>query len=127
MSKIFFGIMGLLLISLLSTINNPLRERNIVQLAIETVNIQASLPKGVEIKFVEKRESPIPNFYMVKLLALSEDREVPIVVYVDKDGEKVILGALFIKGENVTLKEAGETQPRNIDMEHKSELQNPCL
>lgn len=68
MSKVFIGIMGLLFISLLSTINNPLKESNIAQFAIEAVKIQAALPQEAEIKFVERRESPIPDFYMVKLL-----------------------------------------------------------
>ena len=108
MLKIFFGLMALLIISLLSTINNPLKENNIVQLAIQTVKIQADLPEEVEVKLVEKRESPIPDFYMVKLLVVRKDREVPIVVYVDRSAEKVILGTLFIKGENATVRAAGE-------------------
>ncbi len=108
MLKIFFGLMALLIISLLSTINNPLKENNIVQLAIQTVKIQADLPEEVEVKLVEKRDSPIPDFYMVKLLVVGKDREAPIVVYVDRSAEKVILGTLFIKGENATLREAGE-------------------
>ena len=107
MSKIFFGVTALLIISFLSTINNPLRERNIAQLAIQTVKIQAGLPEEVEVKFVERRESPIPDFDMVKLLVIRKDREIPIVVYVDRSAEKVILGDIFIRGENVTLKEAG--------------------
>lgn len=66
MSKTFFGLMALLFISLLSTINNPLRENHIVQLAIQTVKIQADLPEEVEVRLVEKRESPLPDFYLVK-------------------------------------------------------------
>jgi hypothetical protein len=116
MLKIFFGIMGLLLISLLSTINNPSKETNIVQLAIETVKIQAALPGGVEIKFIEKRESSIPDFYMVKLLVIDMDKEIPIVAYVDKTCEKVILGTLFVKGKNLTLREAGEPRIPKIDL-----------
>jgi hypothetical protein len=108
MLKIFFGLMTLLILSLLSTINNPLKENNIVQLAIQTVRIQADLSEEVEVKLVEKRESAIPDFYMVKLLVVRKDREVPIVVYVDRSAEKVILGTLFIKGENATRSEAGE-------------------
>ena len=38
------------------------------------------------------------------------------MVYVDKTGEKVFLGNLFIKGENVTMKEAGPPRSRKIDM-----------
>lgn len=107
MSKIFLGIMALLFISLLSAINNPLRENNIVQLAIQTVRIHADLPTDAEVKLVEKRESPLPDFYMVKLLIVREDKEVPMVVYVDRSAQKVILGNLFIRGENITLKETG--------------------
>lgn len=114
MSKIFLGIVGLLCISLLSTVNNPLKENNIVQLAIQTVRIQADLPEGAEIKLVEKRESPLPDFYMVKLLVMRKDKEVPIVVFVDRSAEKVLLGNLFIKGENITLKETGDTRLSKI-------------
>jgi hypothetical protein len=106
-SKIFLGILALLFISLLSAINNPLRDNNIVQLAIQTVRIQAGLPRDAEIRLVEKRESPLPDFYMVKLHVVNGDKEIPIVAYVDRSAEKVILGNLFIRGENITLKETG--------------------
>jgi len=105
MSKVFIGIMGLLFISLLLRINHPPRENHIVQLAIQTVRIQASLPENVTVKFVEKRESLIPGFYMIKLAVVEKDNELPIVVYVDRAAEKVILGTLFIRGENMTKKE----------------------
>ena len=105
MSKVFIGIMGLLFMSLLLRINHLPRENNIVQLAIETVRIQASLPEDVAVKFVEKRESLIPDFYMVKLVVVQKDDEFPVVVYVDRSAEKVILGTLFIKGENMTKRE----------------------
>ena len=114
MSKIFLGIVVLLCISLLSTINNPLKENNIVQLAIQTVRIQADLPEEAEIKLVEKRESPLPDFYMVKLLVLGKEKEIPIVVYVDRSAEKVFLGSLIIGGENVTLKETGDSRLSKI-------------
>ena len=117
MSKVFFGLMGLLILSLLSTINNPLKENNIVQLAIQTVRIQGDLSKEAEVKFVERRESPIPDFYMVKLLVVKEDKEAPIVVYVDRSAEKVIVGTLFIKGENETMREAGGLKISRIDSE----------
>jgi protein-disulfide isomerase len=65
---------------------------------------------------LEKKESPIPDFYSVKLLVILPDKEMPAIVYVDKTGEKVFLGNLFIKGENVTMKEAGSPKPRKIDM-----------
>ena len=105
MSKVFIGIMGLLVISLLLRINHPPRENHIVQLAIQTVRIQASLPENVTVKFVEKRESLIPGFYMIKLAVVEKDNELPIVVYVDRSAEKVILGTLFVRGENVTKRE----------------------
>ena len=114
MSKIFLGIVGLLCLSLLSTINNPLKENNIVQLAIQTVRIQADLPEEAEIKLVEKRESPLPDFYMVKLLVIRKDKETPIVVYVDRSAKKVFLGNLFIRGENITLKETGDSRLSKI-------------
>ncbi len=114
MSKIFFGIVALLCLSLLSTVNAPLKENNIVQLAIQTVKIQVDLPEEAEIKLVEKRESPLPDFYMVKLLVIRKDKEVPIVVYVDRSAEKVFLGNLFIRGENITLKETGHSRLSKI-------------
>ena len=117
MSKIFFGVMALMIISLFSTLNVPLKENNIVQLAIQTVRIQGDLSKEAEVKFVERRESPIPDFYMVKLLVVKEDKEVPIVVYVDRSAEKVIVGTLFIKGENETMREAGGLKISRIDSE----------
>jgi protein-disulfide isomerase len=86
------------------------------QLAITTVKAQMRLPRDVEVKFVEKRESAIPDFLSVKLILFAPDREIPLVVYVDKGLEKVIIGHLFIRGENVTRKEAGEPKPRKIDM-----------
>jgi len=114
MSKVFIGIMGLLFISLLLRINNFPREQNVVQLAIQTVKIQADLSEEVEVKLVEKRESPIPDFYMIKLLIVKKDNGVPIVVYVDRSAEKVILGDLFIRGENITLRETGDSRISKI-------------
>jgi len=107
MAKVFVGIMGLLCISLLLSLNNPSRENNMVQLAIQTVKIQADLSEEVDVKLVEKRESPIPGFYMIKLLVVKKDTEVPIVVYVDRSAEKAIVGTLFIKGENAALSMVG--------------------
>src|SRR5512135_977199 len=115
MSKIFFGIMALLILSVLSTLNNPLKEDHIVQLAIQTVKSQADLSEEVQVRLVERRESPIPDFDMVKLLVGNKDGEVPIVVYVDRSAEKVILGDLFIKGKNFTLKETNDLGISKID------------
>ena len=92
------------------------QEDKIGDVAINTFRAQIRLPQGTEIKFLEKKESPIPDFYSVKLLLVYPDKEVPVVVYVDKAGEKVIIGNLFIKGENVTMKEAGPPRPKKIDM-----------
>ena len=86
----------------------------IAQAAINAMRAQGGIPPGVEIKFVEKKESPVPGFYSVKLLLVAPDREIPAIVYVDKTGEKIFLGTLMVKGENVTRKEAGEPKPRKV-------------
>jgi protein-disulfide isomerase len=65
---------------------------------------------------LEKKESPVSDFYAVKLLIVLPDKDMPAIIYVDKAGEKVFLGNLFIKGENVSKKEAGPPRPRKIDM-----------
>jgi protein-disulfide isomerase len=116
LKKIVLGVSGLLLISLFLTVQGFTQEDKIVQVAIETAKAQMRLTKGMEIKFIEKKESPIPGFYSVKLAILAQDREIPVIIYVDTLGEKVIIGYLFIKGENVSRKEAGEPIPRKIDM-----------
>ena len=92
------------------------QEDKIVQVAIDTFKKEVRLPPEAEVKFIEKKDSPIPGFYSVKLSVLVPTREVPIVLYVDAKGEMVILGNLIIKGENVTKKEAGEPKARKIDM-----------
>jgi protein-disulfide isomerase len=92
------------------------QEDKLGEIAINTFRSQIRLPQGTEIRFLEKKESPIPEFYSVKLLLVYPDKEVPVVIYVDKAGEKVIIGNLFIKGENLTMKEAGPPRPKKIDM-----------
>jgi len=92
------------------------QEDRVVQAAIDTFKFHVRLPPGTEIKFLEKKESPLPDFYSVKLLIVLPDKEMPAIVYVDKAGEKIIIGNLFIKGENVTMKDAGPPKPRKIDM-----------
>jgi protein-disulfide isomerase len=87
-----------------------------VRAAIDIFKSRVRLPEGTEIKFLEKRESPISDFYSVKLLIVLPDKEMPVIIYVDKTGEKVLLGNLFIKGEDVTTKEAGPPIPKKIDM-----------
>jgi len=88
----------------------------IARVAIETVKRQIRLPPGTEISFIEKKESQIPGFLSVKLILSSADKDMPVVVYVDQKAEKVILGNLFVKGENVTAKETGLPRAKKIDM-----------
>jgi len=114
--RIFLGILCLTLLSWGLISQGIAQEDKMVQVAIETFKTQVRLPKEAEVKFIEKKESPIPGFYSVKLSVLVPTREVPIVLYVDAKGEMVILGNLIIRGENVTKKEAGEPKARKIDM-----------
>ena len=92
------------------------QEDEVSKAAIETLKRQIRLPAGAEIRFVEKKESQIPGFYTVKMVISSLDKDTPVVAYVDQSGEKVILGSLFVKGENVTVKEAGPPIAKKIDM-----------
>lgn len=92
------------------------QEEKVVKSAIEIFKTHVRLPPGTEIKFLEKRESPIADFFAIKLLLVFPDKEIPVIVYVDKSGEKVLLGTLYVKGENVTMKEAGPPKVKKIDM-----------
>ena len=92
------------------------QEDKLAEIAISIFKTQVRLPQGTEIRFLEKKESPIPDFYSVKLLLVFPDKEVPAVIYVDKAGEKVILGNLFVKGENVTVREARPPMSKKADM-----------
>ncbi len=92
-------------------------EDKVAQTAMEVVRKHIRLPLEFEIKFIEKKESAIAGFYAVKLSFSGPDRDVPVIVYVDQKGEKVILGDLYINGENITRKEAGETKFHKLDME----------
>ncbi len=92
------------------------QEDKAVRAALETFKTHVRLPPATEVKVLEKKESPIPDFYAIKFLILLPDKEMPAVVYVDRTGEKVILGNLYIKGENITAKEAGPPKPKKIDM-----------
>jgi len=114
--KLILTGLGLAFLTLFTVHPGLTQDDKIAQAAIETVRTQMRVPKDMEIKFIEKKESVIPDFYSVKLLLMAPDREMPVLIYVDKTGEKVIVGSLFIKGENVTRKEAGEPKPRKIDM-----------
>jgi protein-disulfide isomerase len=110
------GVIFLLGVAFFLPVPGFTQEEKITQVAIEYARNHYRIPKDFEMKFLEKKESQIPGFLAVKLLVSAPDRDVPIVVYVDPTGEKIILGNLFIKGENVTRKEAGEPKPRKIDM-----------
>ena len=113
--KVFLRVACLIFLSLSLATQGFAQKDNISQIAVDTVRAHMGLPPGVEIKFIEKKESPVPGFYSVKLVLVTADKEIPIVIYVDKAGEKVFLGTLVVKGENVTRKEAGEPKPRKID------------
>ncbi len=114
--RIFFGALCLTFLPWLLITQGFAQEDSAVHAAIETFKSQVRLPQGAEVKFIEKKESPIPGFYSVKMVILTPSKEFPVVVYVDSKGETVILGNLIIKGENVTRKEAGEPKARKIDM-----------
>jgi len=114
--RIFFGTLCLTLLSWLLIFQGFAQEDKHVQVAIHTFKSQVRLRPEAEVKFVEKKESPIPGFYSVKLSILTPTREDPVVLYVDAKGEIVIWGFLFIKGENVTRKEAGASRARKINM-----------
>jgi len=107
--------MGLVMVTVVR--NGFTQEDKIGQAAIEAIKAQMRMAKGIDVKFVEKKESLIPDFYLVKLLVSYPDRDVPVVIYVDKTGEKVIMGNLFVKGENITRKETGQARARKIDLE----------
>jgi protein-disulfide isomerase len=92
------------------------QEDKVARIAIETARTHMRIPREMEVRFVEKKSSPLPGFYSVKIMVLTPDREMPIIVYVDEAGEKVILGSVIIKGENVATKEVGESKPRRHDM-----------
>jgi protein-disulfide isomerase len=92
------------------------QEDQVVQMAIDLFKSKVRLPQDTEIKFLEKTESPIPDFYSIKLLLIFPDKDVPVIIYADKAGRKVILGSLFVDGEDVTKKEAGPPRPKKIDM-----------
>jgi protein-disulfide isomerase len=108
--------LGVMVLVLLLTAPVSAQEDKIAEVAIHTFRTQIRVPPGTEIKFLEKKESPIPDLYSVKLLLVFPDKDVPAVIYVDTSGEKVFIGNLFVKGEDVTKKEAGPPRPKKIDM-----------
>ncbi|MDI6762644.1 MAG: thioredoxin domain-containing protein [Thermodesulfobacteriota bacterium] len=115
LKKTFLQVACLIFLSFSLATQGFAQKDNIAQIAIDTVRSHVGLPPGVEIKFIEKKESPVPGFYSVKMVLATPDKEIPIVIYVDKAGERVFLGTLVVKGENVTRKEAGEPKPRKVD------------
>ena len=124
MAKIIFITGMLIAIVVTMPVASISKEDSIAQVAIDTLQFQVRLPKGAEVKFLEKKESPVPDFYAVKLLIILPDKEIPVLVYVDKTGEKVFVGNLFIRGENVTTKEAGPPRPK-ISPPHRAAANAP--
>jgi protein-disulfide isomerase len=116
LKKTFLQVACLIFLSFSLATQGFAQKDNIAQIAIDTVRAHMGLPPGVEIKFIEKKESPVPGFYSVKMVLLTSEKEIPIVIYVDKAGERVFLGTLVVKGENITRKEAGEPKPRKVDL-----------
>ena len=116
MIRAWVWLFGVGCFALLSPSQGMAQTDRVTQVAIETVKSQMRVPNDVEIQVVEKKESPLPGFYAIKLLLQAPDREIPVIVYVDKEGDKVIIGNLIIKGENVTRKETGPPKARKIDL-----------
>jgi protein-disulfide isomerase len=116
LKKVILGVIALVGVTLLLSDPSLTQEDKIVQTAINTIKTQMRIPGDIEIKFVEKKESPLPDFYAIKLILSAPDRDIPVVVYVDKEAEKVIVGNIIVKGENVTQKEAGQPKPKKTDM-----------
>jgi len=52
------------------------QEDKIVRVAIETTRAHMRIPKEMEVRFVEKKKSPLAGFYSVKILVLTPDREI---------------------------------------------------
>ena len=75
--RIFLGVMVLFLTTLSISMVGFAQEDQIVQIAIETAKVQMRIPRGIEVKFIEKRKSPLPGFYSVKLIIMAPDREIP--------------------------------------------------
>ncbi|MGQ9648033.1 MAG: thioredoxin domain-containing protein [Thermodesulfobacteriota bacterium] len=128
MGKNVFWIGMLIALALMTVVVPTLAEEDrVIQTAIDTFKSHVRLPPGTEVKFLEKNESPISEFYAVKLLVSLPDKEIPTIVYVDKAGERVLIGNLFVKGENLTKKEAGPPKPKKIDMSVLEMEKSPSL
>lgn len=116
MLRRLFRMVMLVTLVMIISITGFSQEDKVVKAALEIFKSHVRLPPGTEIKVLEKRESQIPDFYAIKFLLILPDKEMPAIVYVDRKGERVILGNLYIKGENITAKEAGPPKPKKIDM-----------
>ena len=114
----FYGFLFFLAMNFCAALDLGAQEDRIGQAAVEAIRTHMRGAGDLEIRFIEKQESEIADFYAVKVLIVTLDKEVPRVIYVDKNGERVIFGDLFVKGENVTRKMAGNPKPRVVDMEN---------
>jgi len=127
MRKSLFLIAILMIYFLLYPFDIYPQEDRVVRAAIETFKANVRLPQGAQIKFIEKKESPISDFFSVKIIILIPGKEIPSIVYVDKTGEKVLIGNLFIKGENITKKDAGPARSKKIDIEMLDIEKSPSM
>ena len=84
LKKVMLGFGTLLMVMLLVSDPGMSQEDKTVQTAVSTVKTQMRVPADIEIKFVEKKESPIADFYAVKLMLSAPDRDIPVMVYVDR-------------------------------------------
>jgi hypothetical protein len=89
MAKSILGTGMLIALALTVPVAAFCQEDRVAQVAIDTFKSHVRLPPGSEIKFLEKKESPILDFYAVKLLVNLPDKEIPTIVYVEKSSEKV--------------------------------------
>jgi len=117
MGFFFYGFLFFLAMNFCDALDLGAQEDKIGQTAVEAIRTHMRGAGDLEIRFIEKQESEIAGFYAVKVLIVTLDKEVPRVIYVDKNGERVIFGDLFVKGENVTRKMAGNPKPRVVDMD----------
>jgi len=105
--KVMLGVTALVLVTVLLKRSEPGPGRQDCADAINTIKTQMRVPADIEIKIREKKESPIVDFYAIKLMLSAPDRDIPVVVYVDKEGERVIIGTSSSRVE-CDQKEAGQ-------------------
>ncbi len=75
MAKNIFWTGMLIVFALTVPVNGFSQEDKSAEVAIHTFRTQIRLSQGIEIKFLEKKESPIPDFYSVKLLLPYPDKQ----------------------------------------------------